>query len=371
MGFKCLFSGHKWEMNCSYCSVCGKKRPIEHNWKGCVCINCKTTRHEWLYRICIDCSEVNNKASWSSIFTSFANGSSARNMTGETELITSSREGSLLMVKDLIKNGSKIHGEINDGDNSAKSALWMASCYGHVEIVNELINAGANIEMEDKDGWTSLMCASYYGKIKVVNELIKAGADIEAINRRYGKNSLILACKNGHIEIIKALIKSGANIETKDNRGYTALGCIELELREGKLSKSKFEEIKIILLEGKNVSAEILENNSILEPLKNDISKDNLFPKESEDVKLVCKGCNSHYILGKDTTCLTSEEMADMMPGLVGSFEPHLLVSYTKNIGSQHLKRLQEDAETIKHLGPSRGWQCEKCKTHNTWEYKQ
>jgi hypothetical protein len=96
----------------------------------------------------------------------------------------------------------------------------------------------------------------------------------------------------------------------------------------------------------------------------------NFFWKKSKDEILICKGCRSHYVLEKDTTCLTSEEMASMMPGLVGNFEPFLLVSYTKHTGSQYLKSLQKDAETIRQLGPSRGWQCEKCKANNTWELK-
>jgi len=66
--------------------------------------------------------------------------------------------------------------------------IW-ASYNGHIEIVRELINRGADINAKANDGYTALIEASANGRIEVVRELINRGADINAKNndkrRRY------------------------------------------------------------------------------------------------------------------------------------------------------------------------------------------
>ena len=48
----------------------------------------------------------------------------------------------------------------------------------HVQCVNELIQAGADVNVSDRDGLTPLMFAVKENNTKFVKELIKAGADV-------------------------------------------------------------------------------------------------------------------------------------------------------------------------------------------------
>jgi ankyrin repeat protein len=50
---------------------------------------------------------------------------------------------------------------------------------GHTAAVQALIGAGADLNLQDKDGWTALMKASGAGHTAAVQALIGAGADFD------------------------------------------------------------------------------------------------------------------------------------------------------------------------------------------------
>ncbi len=56
-------------------------------------------------------------------------------------------------------------------DNYGRSALMLASFYGHIEVAAQLLENGANIDMQDFDGYSALMFASSNGHIKFVQLL--------------------------------------------------------------------------------------------------------------------------------------------------------------------------------------------------------
>jgi len=78
-----------------------------------------------------------------------------------------------------------------------------ASWYGHIEIVNFLVENGADINSQDYEyGYTSLIIASKCGHIEIVKHLIEKGVDINVTNLD-GKTALILALENRHTDIVK------------------------------------------------------------------------------------------------------------------------------------------------------------------------
>ena len=56
----------------------------------------------------------------------------------------------------------------------------------------------------DDDGWTALHNAALYGKIQVVEALLNAGAD-KAVKKKNGKTALDLAQEQGYPAIVKLL----------------------------------------------------------------------------------------------------------------------------------------------------------------------
>jgi ankyrin repeat protein len=79
-----------------------------------------------------------------------------------------------------------------------------ASYRGHKEVVEFLIQKGADIEAKDNDGMTALMKASFMGRKEIVELLIQNGADVNQKNNN-GQNAMMRADNE---EIKKAIIEA-------------------------------------------------------------------------------------------------------------------------------------------------------------------
>lgn len=87
----------------------------------------------------------------------------------------------------------------------------------------EVVNLEIDINFKDPvDGSTVLMFASYRGDIEMVRELIEARADVN-IQDRWGNTALTYAAQYGYIEVVRELIKARANVSIQDNESKTAL----------------------------------------------------------------------------------------------------------------------------------------------------
>ena len=83
----------------------------------------------------------------------------------------------------------EIHLEQYDGYGKAKEvlnwqdedfgqcALWWLAMHGTLGTLTKLIDAGADVNLSDKDGWTPLSVAAFYGHVDVVKALLASGAD--------------------------------------------------------------------------------------------------------------------------------------------------------------------------------------------------
>ena len=65
-----------------------------------------------------------------------------------------------------------------------RTALFRASSYGHIDIVNALLAAGANKDQANERGWTPLIWAAYKGHIECVKSLLAAGANKDQASER-------------------------------------------------------------------------------------------------------------------------------------------------------------------------------------------
>ncbi len=83
-----------------------------------------------------------------------------------------------------------------------------ASENGNTKKVKELLALGADINIQDYNGFTALMWAIYNGHTETAKELIKAGADVN-IQDDEGWTALDYAEKNGHNDTAKLLKKNG------------------------------------------------------------------------------------------------------------------------------------------------------------------
>ena len=93
------------------------------------------------------------------------------------------------------------------------SGLLLAAQHGHLTIAEMLLDAGAGVN-KCNQGWccSPLLIASQGGRGNLVTLLLKRGADLELPDRG-GKTSLTVAAENGHLAVVKCLLSSGANVD--------------------------------------------------------------------------------------------------------------------------------------------------------------
>jgi ankyrin repeat protein len=94
---------------------------------------------------------------------------------------------------------------------------------GHTEIVQLLLEKGADVNAKDDDGRTALMLAAEKGHTEIVQLLLERGANVNT--KIDEKRILLWAAENGHTEIVQLLLKKGAKYDPfyKTSGGYTYL----------------------------------------------------------------------------------------------------------------------------------------------------
>lgn len=96
--------------------------------------------------------------------------------------------------------------------------LEAAAGLGRLDLVQKLLS-----EAKPEQVNAGLWWASEYGRNNVVDFLLNSGADLRA-GENTGMPALHWAIVGGHLETVKLLLKRGASLEAKNQYGGTALG---------------------------------------------------------------------------------------------------------------------------------------------------
>ena len=153
----------------------------------------------------------------------------ASELTGFTPLMASLNN--IAIAELLIEKGADIEAKDDDGIN----ALVYASTYNNEEMVKFLLEKGADantvceIENEHIDiSPTPLMNAAYRGNTNIINMLLENGADIN-YTTDYGMTALMMAASFNQFEAAKVLLENNADTSITDEDGYTALDLAKSE----------------------------------------------------------------------------------------------------------------------------------------------
>lgn len=124
-------------------------------------------------------------------------------------------------VKDLLAQGASPNACCTQEDGNA--ALHMASKYlGNTIVALALLNAGADIEIQNKYGHTPLHVAARYDGVKIAKLLLASGA--VANSKDFDKlTPLHLAARWGSLPVAELLLKAGADVSARDKEGNTPL----------------------------------------------------------------------------------------------------------------------------------------------------
>jgi len=134
-------------------------------------------------------------------------------------------DSEMILLHDLIK------------ERGSTSALVNAIELGDQELIQILLNRGANINANAENGHTALTMAVMKNNLELVRELLNRGADPNEVKRpeknpmsgvplsgiRLVYTPLMLASIHGYVEIVEELLKHSAKVGITNIEGRTAL----------------------------------------------------------------------------------------------------------------------------------------------------
>ncbi|TGZ53653.1 uncharacterized protein [Temnothorax longispinosus] len=149
------------------------------------------------------------------------------------------------VAKLLLTSGSKVNSK---NRNPSDTPLHFAVINGDIEIVEMILDKGANIDAENEFGRTPLHDAIRNKKMEVTELLLKYGADVNARDND-GTSLLHVAVEMGCLQIVEHLLKCGAYVNcvctSAWKQGYTPLHFA--------VEKGSKEVITLLLSRGANV----------------------------------------------------------------------------------------------------------------------
>lgn len=175
------------------------------------------------------------------------------------KLFGAAKSGNTTIAEEALNEGANVEAKFG---NEGRTALQVAASRDHLEVVELLIRAGANLDECSERGETPVAEACVQGNLKVLLTLLRAGAsphkpvpfqgqqnkvrNLEAWERSdlaqalvnaglevegtivHGRSPLMLASLFAHPQVVEVLLKADASFNCKNEFGYAALhyACI-------------------------------------------------------------------------------------------------------------------------------------------------
>ncbi|KAK7066471.1 hypothetical protein SK128_007029 [Halocaridina rubra] len=137
---------------------------------------------------------------------------------GTTPLILAAANGHVELVRELLEQGA----EPNATRHTGTGALFFAAQGGFLDIVNLLLDHGGKINQASKDGGTALIVAAQCGHWDVVQELLRRGADPHSAMKDRA-TAVFVAAQNGHTSVVRTLLAAGAKANVRRLDGASPL----------------------------------------------------------------------------------------------------------------------------------------------------
>ena len=146
----------------------------------------------------------------------------AVNKYGRNCVMVACSKGDLNRLKELMKKG----GSLDVVDNSELSCLHHA-CRGHnVDVTQYLLEEGMDVDVNERSniGYSCLHYACFRPivSLDILEMLLNAGADVNAQNNS-GTTPFMLICMYGGSEAIKMILDGGADWRMKNKGGENGL----------------------------------------------------------------------------------------------------------------------------------------------------
>jgi len=122
----------------------------------------------------------------------------------------SARKGDVESLASLLSEESVVLNALDPVSGFA--ALHLAAGHGEHEAVKLLLEHGARVNVETREGITPMQCAAGPGHGDIVRHLVSApGVALDVQERVHGFTALMMSAHMGHLDCVRALLDAGAN----------------------------------------------------------------------------------------------------------------------------------------------------------------
>ncbi|XP_054110242.1 ankyrin repeat domain-containing protein 6 isoform X18 [Callithrix jacchus] len=132
-------------------------------------------------------------------------------------LLIAAYKGQTENVVQLINKGAKVavtkHG---------RTPLHLAANKGHLPVVQILLKAGCDLDVQDDGDQTALHRATVVGNTEIISALIREGCALDRQDKA-GDTALHVAAALNHKKVAKILLEAGADTTIVNNAGQTPL----------------------------------------------------------------------------------------------------------------------------------------------------
>ncbi|ETL93748.1 hypothetical protein F441_08479 [Phytophthora nicotianae CJ01A1] len=141
-------------------------------------------------------------------------------------------------------------------EENGQSCLHTAIIKNFRQVTMALIRSGkVQVNAATKDGgWTALHLAVITEEIEVIKELLAAGAMIDAVDAD-GQTPLLQACLGGQLNIVRLLLNAGANPAHQNKQAHSPLHYLSAFCRDRQL-------LRDIITNGADVNAKSMKLNT-------------------------------------------------------------------------------------------------------------
>ncbi|XP_058702944.1 ankyrin repeat and death domain-containing protein 1A isoform X2 [Poecile atricapillus] len=151
---------------------------------------------------------------------------------------------SLWMMKTVYRGDSPLH--VLQMCSFGMNALLLSAWFGHLRVLQILVNAGAKINRVNRNGRSVLHCAAQRGHIQVIEFIMENLEDVCVDETdKMDRTAFHLAAEYGQLDVVEFLIRLGCSHSAKDKEENTAL---HLAAKNGHLSVlEKIIDVKVDL----------------------------------------------------------------------------------------------------------------------------
>lgn len=112
---------------------------------------------------------------------------------------------------------------INEPNAVGETPIFLAVRAKQRDVVASLLQGNPDLTHKNMAGDTVLIIGACVAMgVDIVSDLIEAGAPLNDQDKE-GQTPLMVAARNNNLDTVKALVNAGADLNVRDNHGFTAL----------------------------------------------------------------------------------------------------------------------------------------------------